>query len=146
MKSALLAIAARRVPLPDWIGAARAQTQDKTWRHGLSLYGDLKYQPGFKQFEYVNAAAPKGGTARQISIGTFDNFNTAVAGVKGSLAAGLDLIYETLSISALDEVSSEYGLVAEAVSFPSDFSSVSYRLRPQAQWDDRQPLTSDEVI
>src|ERR1700751_538139 len=146
MKSALLAIAARRLPLPDWIGAARAQTQDKTWRHGLSLYGDLKYQPGFKQFEYVNAAAPKGGTARQIAVGTFDNFNIAIAGVKGSLAAGMDLLYETLSVSALDEVSSEYGLVAEAVSFPSDSSSVSYRLRPQAKWHDGKPITPDDVI
>ena len=112
----------------------------------MSLYGELKYPPGFKQFEYVNAAAPKGGAARQISIGTFDNFNTAIAGVKGSLAAGIDLIYETLSVSALDEVSSEYGLVAEAVSFPPDFSSVSYRLRPQAKWHDGKPITPEDVI
>src|SRR6201987_4157101 len=146
MKSALLAIAARRLPLPDWIGAARAQTQDKTWRHGLSLYGDLKYQPGFKQFEYVNAAAPKGGTARQISIGTFDNFNVAVAGVKGSMAAGVDLVYETLSVSALEEFASEYGLVAEGVSFPPDFSSVASRLRPQAKWHDGKPITPEDVI
>ena len=48
LKSALLAIAAWRLPLPKWIGAARAE--DKIWRHGLSLYGDLKYPPGFKQF------------------------------------------------------------------------------------------------
>jgi microcin C transport system substrate-binding protein len=146
LKSALLAIAARRLPLPSWIGAARAETSDKNWRHGLSLYGDLKYPPGFKQFEYVNGHAPKGGTARQIAIGTFDNFNTAVAGVKGSLAAGIDLVYETLSVSALDEVSSEYCLVAEAVSFPSDFSSVSYRLRPHAKWHDGKPVTPDDVI
>src|SRR6516164_4645382 len=144
LKSALLAMAARRLPLPDWIGPALAE--DKNWRHGLSLYGDLKYQPGFKQFEYVNAAAPKGGSARQIAIGTFDNFNSAVVGVKGSLAAGIDLLYETLSVSALDEVSSEYGLVAEAVSFPPDFSSVSYRLRPQAKWQDGKPITPEDVI
>jgi microcin C transport system substrate-binding protein len=146
LKSALLAIAARRLPLPNWIGAAHAETSDKNWRHGLSLYGDLKYPPGFKQFEYVNAHAPKGGTARQIAIGTFDNFNTAVAGVKGSLAAGIDLVYETLSVSALDEVSSEYCLVAEAVSFPPDFSLVSYRLRPHARWHDGKPVTPEDVI
>ena len=46
----------------------------------MSLFGDLKYPPGFKQFEYVNANAPKGGTARQIAIGTFDNFNSVVCG------------------------------------------------------------------
>ena len=34
---------------------------------------------------------------------------------------------------ALDEVSTEYGLLAEAVSYPADFSSVTYRLRAEAQ-------------
>jgi microcin C transport system substrate-binding protein len=146
LKSALLAIAAWRLPLPAWIGAAQAETPDKHWRHGLSLYGELKYPAGFKHFEYVNANAPKGGVARQIAIGTFDNFNTAVAGVKGSLAAGMELIYETLSVSSLDEVSTEYGLVSDAVSFPPDFSSVSYRLRPQARWHDGKPITPEDVI
>jgi len=146
LKSALLAIAAWRLPLPAWIGSAHAETQEKTWRHGLSLYGELKYPPNFKHFEYVNPNAPKGGTARQIGIGTFDNFNTAVAGVKGSLAAGMELIYQTLSVSALDEVSTEYGLLAEAVSFPPDYSSVAYRLRPQARWHDGKPITPEDVI
>jgi microcin C transport system substrate-binding protein len=146
LKSALLAIAAWRLPLPAWIGTAGAETPDKHWRHGLSLYGELKYPVGFKHFEYVNANAPKGGVARQIAIGTFDNFNTAVAGVKGSLAAGMELVYETLSVSALDEVSTEYGLVSEAVSFPPDFSSVSYRLRSNARWHDGKPITPEDVI
>jgi microcin C transport system substrate-binding protein len=140
-------MAARRLPLPEWIGAARAE--DKTWRHGLSLYGDLKYQPGFKHFEYVNADAPKGGTARQIAVGTFDNFNMVISEVKGSLAAGVSaagFVYEQLTTSALDEVSSEYCLLAEAVSFPPDFSSVSYRLRPQAKWHDGKPVTVEDVI
>ncbi len=120
--------------------------QDKVWRHGTSLFGDLKYPAGFKQFDYVNAKAPKGGTVRQIALGTFDNFNPVIADVKGSLAAGIDLIYETLAVRSLDEVSSEYGLLAEAVSFPADFSSVTYRLRPEAKWHDGTPVTPDDVI
>jgi microcin C transport system substrate-binding protein len=147
LKSALLAFAAR--PLPNWISPALAQTAPapaKTWQHGLSLFGDLKYPAGFKQFEYVNAGAPKGGTARQIALGTFDNFNMVIAGVKGSLAAGVDLVYETLLMSSLDEVSSGYGLLADGVSFPPDFSSASYRLRAQAKWHDGTPVTPDDVI
>ena len=31
---------------------------------------------------------------RQIAFGTFDNFNLVVAGVKGTLASGLELVYE----------------------------------------------------
>jgi microcin C transport system substrate-binding protein len=145
LKSALLALAAKRLAFADLIGAARAE-QEKNWRHGLSLYGELKYPPGFKQFDYVNANAPKGGTVRQIALGTFDNFNTAVAGVKGSLAAGIEQIYETLLTNSLDEVATGYGLLAEAVSFPADFSSVTYRLRPQARWHDGTPVTPDDVI
>jgi len=153
LTSALLATAAQRLPLPAWIGRAKAQEQpaaaggaQAAWRHGLSLYGDLKYPPGFANFDYVNVAAPKGGTARQIAIGTFDSFNMVVAGVKGDLAAGITLIYDTLLAGSLDEVSSEYGLLAEAVSYPDDFSLVAYRLRAQAKWHDGSPITADDVI
>jgi len=147
LASALLALIARRLPLFDWTSSAQAQEKsEKSWRHGASLFGELKYPAGFKQFDYVNANAPKGGTVRQIALGTFDNFNMVVAGVKGSLVAGIDLIYDTLFVPALDEVSSEYGLLAEAVNFPADFSSVSYRLRSEAKWHDGMPVTPEDVI
>ena len=126
-------------------GQARAE-QAGDWKHAVSLFDDVKYPAGFERFDYVNATAPKGGMARQISIGTFDNFNIAVAGVKGSLAPAVGLIYETLMVQSLDEASTKYGLLAEAVSFPPDFSSVTYRLRKQARWHDGKPVTSDDVI
>jgi microcin C transport system substrate-binding protein len=118
------------------VTAVQAGAAEKQWRHGLSLFGDLKYKPDFKHFDYVNPNAPKGGTVRQLAIGTFDNFNMVVAGAKGTMAAGVDLVYDTLMILALDEVSAEYGLLAESVSHPDDFSSVTYRLRPQAKFHD----------
>ncbi len=146
LTSAVVALAARRWPLPALTTPAAAQETAGAWRHGLSLFGDLKYPPGFKQFDYVNAGAPKGGTARQIALGTYDNFNMAVAGVKGNLANGITLLYETLLASSLDEVSAAYGLVAEAVRYPEDFSSASYRLRAQARWHDGRPITPDDVV
>ncbi|HZL39613.1 MAG TPA: extracellular solute-binding protein [Pseudolabrys sp.] len=123
-----------------------ATAQTRPWKHGLSLFGDLKYPEGFKNFDYVNPAAPQGGTVRQIAFGTYDNFNTVVSGVKGSLAMGTDLFTETLMTPALDEVSTEYGLLAEAVSYPDDRSSVTYRLRGNARWHDGKPVTPDDVI
>jgi microcin C transport system substrate-binding protein len=117
-----------------------------TWRHGLSLFGDLKYPETFKRFDYVNADAPKAGVARLGVFGTFDNFNLVVSGVKGSISAGIDQIYDTLMVAALDEVSTEYGLLAEAVSHPADFSSVTYRLRANAKWHDGKPVTVEDVI
>jgi len=127
-------------------GTATAQAPAKTWKHGLSLFGTLKYPEGFKNFDYVNPQAPQGGTVRQVAFGTFDNFNTVVAGVKGSIAMGTELSVETLTTPALDEVSTEYGLLAEAVSNPDDFSSVTYRLRANARWHDGKPITPDDVI
>ena len=126
--------------------SAPATAEAPIWKHALSLFGDTKYPEGFKHFDYVNPNAPQGGTVRQLAFGTFDNFNTAVSGVKGNIAAGTELFIETLMTPALDEVSTEYGLLAEAVSFPDDFSAVTYRLRTQARWHDGKPITPDDVL
>jgi microcin C transport system substrate-binding protein len=125
---------------------AEEKAQERTWHHGLSLFGDIKYPAGFKHFDYVNPNAPKGGTVRLTGFGTYDNFNIVVAGVKGSIALGITEIYDTLMTPALDEVSTEYGLLAESVSYPEDFSSVTYRLRPSAKWHDGKPVTPEDVI
>jgi microcin C transport system substrate-binding protein len=127
-------------------GTASALAADPITRHGVSLFGELKYPAGFKHFDYVNPNAPKGGSVRQVALGTFDNFNMVVAGVKGSLAMGTELMFDTLMSPALDEVSSEYGLLAESVSYPSDFSSATYRLRANAKWHDGKPVTPEDVI
>ncbi|HEX2654172.1 MAG TPA: extracellular solute-binding protein, partial [Xanthobacteraceae bacterium] len=129
--------------------AALAQEKagkEKTWKHGLSLFGDLKYPAGFQRFDYVNPKAPKAGTARQIALGTFDNLNIVVSGVKGNIEGHVGLLFDTLMTSALDEVSTEYGLLAEAVSHPDDFSLVTYRLRAGAKWHDGKPITPEDVI
>jgi microcin C transport system substrate-binding protein len=125
---------------------AASPVKEDSWRHGISLFGALKYPKQFTHFDYVNPHAPKTGMVRQGAFGTYDNFNTVVSGLKGNLAAGIDLIYEQLLAPSLDEVSAEYGLVAEAVSYPSDFTTVSFRVRSRARWHDGNPITPDDVI
>lgn len=112
--------------------------------HGLAMHGDLKYGPDFTHFDYANPDAPKGGTLRMVAIGGFDNLNPFI--VKGSAAAGLGLMYATLLTNAGDEAFSEYGLIAESVETPPDRSWVSFTLRPEARFDDGQPVTVDDVI
>ena len=51
------ALAARKLPLLGLTDPAQAQ--EKTWRHGGMLFGDLKYPAGVHQLEYANAIAPK---------------------------------------------------------------------------------------
>ena len=137
-------IAGRVTNLP--VMALAQAAAGPAWRHGLSLFGDVKYPAGFKHFDYVNPAAPKGGVVRQIAVGTFDSFNVVVSGVKGSVAGAVGLIYESLTTPAQDEVSTEYGLLAETVSYPDDYSWVIYRLRAQARWHDGKPVTPEDVI
>ena len=146
LKSTMLLVAAPHLGLPAVIGRAEAQGAGPGWRHGISPFGELKYPAGFKQFDYVNAGAPKGGSACQIALGPFDNFNMVVAGIKGSLVLGIELVHETLFVPSLDEVSSEYGLLAEAMNYPDDFSSVTFRLRPEAKWQNGKPVTPEDVI
>jgi microcin C transport system substrate-binding protein len=119
---------------------------EPAWRHALSLFGDIKYPAGFKRFDYVNPDAPKGGTVRQISVGTFDNFNYAVAGLKGNIASAVGLIYESLTTSAQDEPETSYGLLAEAIAYPDDFAWVKYKLRKDARWHDGKPVTPEDVV
>ncbi len=133
------------VPVID-LAQAQTASSEPVWRHALSLFGDVKYPADFQHFDYVNPNAPKGGVARMISIGTFDNFNIAVMGVKGSIAPAATMLYETLMARSQDEVATEYGLLAESVSHPDDFSWVIYRLRKEARWHDGSPVTVDDVI
>jgi microcin C transport system substrate-binding protein len=126
--------------------ATNSGAEPTAWTHGISLLGGLKYPAGFKHFDYVNAMAPTGGSVRQAAIGTYDSFNMVVAGVKGNLVEGIELIYDTLMMLSLDEVASEYGLIAEAASYPDDFSWVRFRLREGARWHDQQAISPEDVI
>lgn len=121
-----------------------AHAQEKTWHYGVTLGDALKYPSDFKAFDYANAQAPKGGTLRLSSDGTFDTFNSVLS--KGELAVGTGAVFDTLLKDASDEVSTAYGLLAEAVSWPDDMSEASFRLRPEARWADGQPVTPADVI
>ncbi|MEQ8226963.1 MAG: extracellular solute-binding protein [Rhodospirillales bacterium] len=129
--------------LPATSTSARAADAAKP-AHGLAMHGDLKYGPGFKHFEYVNPAAPKGGTVRMGSVGTFDSFNPFI--IKGTAASASGFIYDTLMDDAADEPFSQYGRLAETVTMPEDRSWVEFQLRKEARWHDGMPVTVEDVI
>ena len=123
-----------------------ASAQEPEWHHASALNGTPKYTPDVPHFDYVNPDAPKGGTVRLASRGGFDTFN--ILPPKGSLAPGVALIYENLMEPSLDEedISAQYGALAEAVRFPDDYSWVEYRLNPDARWHDGEPVTAQDVV
>lgn len=99
---------------------------------------------GFKHFDWVNPDVPKGGTIHQFADGTFDTLN--VFSDKGVKATGLGMINDSLMADSPDEPSTNYGLIAECVSFPDDYSSVTFKLNPLAKFHDGSPITPDDVI
>lgn len=125
-----------------WTSAATAQ--EPKWRHGMAVVGDLKLPADFKQLPYVDVNTPKAGELRLGDEGTFDNLNLVID--RGTAASGVSLIYDTLMKRSEDEVFGTYGLLAEAVSYPDDVSSVTFRLRQEAKWADGQPVTPEDVI
>lgn len=116
------------------------------WRHATALNGTPGYAAGAAHFKYVNPDAPKGGSVRLSDTGGFDSFNVILP--KGNLAPGLGLIYESLMETALDEadISAQYGVLAEAMRYPEDYSWVEYRLNQDARWHDGAPVTAEDVV
>lgn len=112
--------------------------------HALAMHGSPKYPSDFQHFAYVNPNAPKGGTVRQWSLGTFDSFNSFI--IKGTPADDLGLIYDSLMVKSDDEPFSQYGLLAESVDMPEDRSWIRFHLRESARFSDGEPVRADDVI
>ena len=112
--------------------------------HAISLTDSIKYGADFKHYDYVNPNAPKGGTFRRALYGTYDSFN--MFAVKGVSASGLGYIYDSLLTSSSDEAGTYYGLLAESIEYPDDYSWVIFNLRKNAYWHDGKPITSEDVV
>ncbi len=112
--------------------------------HAIAMHGEPKYDQNFLSFEYVNSNAFKGGSIVRSAIGTYDSFNPFI--LKGTSAAGIFGLYETLTTGSSDEAFTEYGLLAESIEWPDDRSWVSFIIRKEAKWHDGMDITSDDVV
>ena len=119
-----------------------ALADDLKFAHAVSLFDDIKYPIGFKNFDYVNPSAPQGGAFRQAVVGSFDSLNNYT--VKGDPAGIVAL--DTLMVGSMDEPFTRYGLIAESMAFPEDKSRAVFRLNAAAQFHDGKPITPDDVI
>ena len=119
--------------------------------HGISAFGDLKYPADFKQFDYVNANAPKGGVFSHVASSrlfnqnslTFNSLNSFI--LKGDAAQGMELTFASLMARAQDEPDAMYGLAARAVLISPDRLTYHFLLRPGIQFHDGSPLTAHDV-
>lgn len=114
-------------------------------QHALTLYNEApKYPANFQHFDFVNPDAPKGGTFRMAGFGSFDSLNPFIS--KGVPEQNIGLIYDTLMAQSLDEPFTEYGLVAGKIEKAPDNSWVRFYLRPEARFNDGQPIRAEDVV
>ncbi len=112
--------------------------------YAIALHGEPKYGPGFTHFDYVNPNAPAGGTLRSSAIGTYDNFHRYAQ--RGVAAAASTSFYDTLMVSSDDEIDVYYGLIAQKIEYPEDYSWVIFHLNPKARFQDGKPITAADVV
>jgi microcin C transport system substrate-binding protein len=131
---------------------ALAEIETDVPLHGLSAFGELKYPEDFTHFDYASPDAPKGGTFAfspptwlyNQSPQTFNTLNTYSP--KGDAPPRMELCFDTLMASALDEPDSIYGLVAETVTVSANRNSFTFKLRPEARFHDGSPMTAHDVV
>jgi microcin C transport system substrate-binding protein len=134
-----IAFASARLAIPSCWADSSVSTVN-----ALALLGEPKYGADFKHFAWVNPDAPKGGELHLAAIGSFDTLNPY--SFKGVAAANLGALFETLTVQNPDEADTEYGLIAQSIEVPADRSWVAFNLRPEARWQDGQPITAEDVV
>ena len=113
--------------------------------HAISLIDRIKYPPDFKNFDWVNPKAPKGGRLRYGVEDSFDSLNPY--SVKGQPAPATNLFLDhSLMTQSIDEPATVYCQIAEWVAHSADISVISFGVRKEARFSDGKPITVDDVI
>ncbi len=112
--------------------------------HGIAMHGVPKYKEDFTHLDYVNPKAPKQGTVKFGIYGTFDNLNRV--SFKGTKAAGMGYVHDTLMRRVWDEAFTLYALIAEKVELPEDRSHITFYINPKAKFHDGSPITKEDVL
>ena len=112
--------------------------------NGLAMHGKPKYDLNFKHLDYVNPDAPKIGTIKFGLYGSFDNLNRV--SFKGSRAAGLGYLHDTLMRRVWDEAFTLYGLIAETINMPEDRSEITFFINKKARFHDGSAITREDVL
>ena len=118
--------------------------QNEIISHGISTFGDLKYEKDFKHLSYVNPDAPKGGEISFWAFGSFDSMHPYTR--KGRAGAYSSIFFESLLEGTSDEIDSAYGLIAKEIEYPEDRSWVIFTLRSEVLFSDGSPLTAKDVL
>lgn len=143
MRGSLIVIVARVfIPLL-MLFSLSLQAQTIKESYAFAVIGEPKYAVDFNHFDYVNPAAPKGGSVTLAALGTFDNFNRFA--LRGNAAVRTDSLYDALFTTSDDEPGSYYPLVADRARYADDYSWVELTINPRARFHDGSPITARDV-
>ena len=126
------------------VGFQSHAAENITKAHGISTFGELKYGPDFRHFDYVNPNAPKGGEFSTWGFGTFDSLTPYI--LKGQAAQGSSIFFESLMTGDADEPDAMYGLLAESIEYPKNRQWAIFNMRPEAKFSDGSPVTAEDVV
>jgi len=141
MPRAALAVCVGSLVAVSPLGMPHAQAA-----YAIAQYGNPKYPPDFKHFDYVNPDAPRGGTlvlANPDRSTSFDKFNPFT--LRGNAAPGIGLLFESLTTGSADEVASAYGLLADDINVAPDGLSTTFHINPHARFSNGDPVTAEDV-
>ena len=118
---------------------------ESTLSHATAIRETPRHPADFRHYRHVNPNAPKGGTVRRASVGsTFDSLNPFI--IKGNPAAGMELLFDTLTQESPDEATASYGLIAEWIAIADDGSWATFWIRPEARFHDGSLVTATDVV
>ena len=118
----------------------------------MSGFGDLKYPADFKQFEYVNPNAPKGGLFSQIgstrqfnqNFLTFNSLNSYI--FRGDAALGMELTFATPDEARAATSPTRCTALRRArCGFRADGLTYRFLMRPEAKFHDGSRMTAHDV-
>lgn len=109
----------------------------------IAVLGTPKYAADFSHFDYANPTAPKGGGMSFGVVGTFDNFNRYA--LRGNPEQRSGKLYDSLFVTAGDEMGSYYPLIALNLNYSDSYQWVEFNINPKARFHDGQPITADDV-
>ncbi|RQS61557.1 ABC transporter substrate-binding protein [Burkholderia sp. Bp8963] len=143
---AQVARVARCVCIAGAVTLAHA-SPDPQWQTTLALFDDARPDASMQRFAWADRAPPRDGTLRLANyteIATYDSLNPFL--LRGNAAPDeVNLMFETLMQRSLDEVGTQYPLLADRVEIAPGGLSATFHLNPAARFSNGKPVTAQDV-
>ena len=127
----------------------RPTRRSRVWRHATGAHRRAEIPGGLRAFRLRQSGRAEGRRACGFGYaGGFDSFNP-ILDTSAIRPPGIGYLYETLMTLSLRRAQHQRRIRPDRrgdVAIPTDYSSVTFRLRPEARWHDGEPITAEDVV